>query len=130
MGLVSWHKSSWEEPTISRVVSDVNRAGYKVVVVDDGSSDGTADHAGAAGARLIVHPFNLGQGAALQTRIDYALAQIGRVRRHLRCRRPASSVGYRTPRRRPHPRAGRLRARQLGKQPTYPLRRLMLQAAT
>ena len=58
MGLVSWHKSSWEEPTISRVVSDVNRAGYKVVVVDDGSSDGTADHAGAAGARLIVHPFN------------------------------------------------------------------------
>jgi GT2 family glycosyltransferase len=64
-----------EGPTISRVVADVKRAGYKVVVVDDGSSDATADHAGEAGAAVITHPFNLGQGAALQTGIDYALAQ-------------------------------------------------------
>jgi glycosyltransferase involved in cell wall biosynthesis len=64
-----------EGPTIFRVVADVKRAGYKVVVVDDGSSDATADHAGEAGAAVITHPFNLGQGAALQTGIDYALAQ-------------------------------------------------------
>jgi glycosyltransferase involved in cell wall biosynthesis len=42
-------------------------------VVDDGSTDATADHAHAAGATVVRHPFNLGQGAALQTGIDYAL---------------------------------------------------------
>jgi polyprenyl-phospho-N-acetylgalactosaminyl synthase len=60
---------------ISRVVSEVKRAGYAVVVVDDGSSDATAEEARAAGAGVITHPFNLGQGAALQTGIDYAVAQ-------------------------------------------------------
>lgn len=64
-----------ESRVISRVVSEVKRAGYTVVVVDDGSSDATADRARAAGAIVIAHPFNLGQGAALQTGIDYALAQ-------------------------------------------------------
>jgi polyprenyl-phospho-N-acetylgalactosaminyl synthase len=60
---------------ISRVVSEVKRAGYVVVVIDDGSSDATAAHARAAGATVIRHPFNLGQGAALQTGIEYGLAQ-------------------------------------------------------
>jgi polyprenyl-phospho-N-acetylgalactosaminyl synthase len=64
-----------EGPVISRVVSEVKRAGYAVVVVDDGSSDATAEEARAAGAEVIAHPFNLGQGAALQTGIDYAVAQ-------------------------------------------------------
>lgn len=50
---------------ILRVVSEVARAGYAVVVVDDGSQDATSDHARAAGATVISHPFNLGQGAAL-----------------------------------------------------------------
>jgi polyprenyl-phospho-N-acetylgalactosaminyl synthase len=63
-----------EGPVISRVVSEVKRAGYAVVVVDDGSSDATAEEARAAGAAVITHPFNLGQGAALQTGIDYAVA--------------------------------------------------------
>jgi glycosyltransferase involved in cell wall biosynthesis len=44
------------------------------VVVDDGSGDGTADHAATAAA-VVRHPVNLGQGAALQTGIDYALHQ-------------------------------------------------------
>jgi polyprenyl-phospho-N-acetylgalactosaminyl synthase len=57
-----------------RVVTEVKRAGHAVVVVDDGSSDATADQARAGGAVVIRHPFNLGQGAALQTGIDYALA--------------------------------------------------------
>jgi polyprenyl-phospho-N-acetylgalactosaminyl synthase len=64
-----------EGPVISRVVSEVRRSGYAVVVVDDGSSDATAEEARAAGAGVITHPFNLGQGAALQTGIDYAVAE-------------------------------------------------------
>ncbi len=64
-----------EGPVIARVVTEVKRAGHAVVVVDDGSSDATADQARAGGAVVIRHPFNLGQGAALQTGIDYALAQ-------------------------------------------------------
>jgi glycosyltransferase involved in cell wall biosynthesis len=61
-----------EARVIGRVVGDVARRGYHVVVVDDGSADGTADHAAAAAA-VVRHPVNLGQGAALQTGIDYAL---------------------------------------------------------
>lgn len=68
-----------EGAVISRVVADVKRAGYPVVVVDDGSRDATADHARAAGATVIEHPFNLGQGAALQTGIDYAVAQTAEI---------------------------------------------------
>ena len=64
-----------EGTSLSRVVTEVKRAGYAVVVVDDGSADLTADHAHAAGAFVVRHPFNLGQGAALQTGIDYALTQ-------------------------------------------------------
>src|SRR5215471_16551129 len=68
-----------EGAVIARVVTDVGDAGYRVVVVDDGSLDRTADVARAAGAIVIRHPFNLGQGAALQTGIDYALAQAAAV---------------------------------------------------
>jgi glycosyltransferase involved in cell wall biosynthesis len=64
-----------EGSVIARVVAGVARAGYRVVVVDDGSRDDTAGVAHAAGATVIAHPFNLGQGAALQTGIEYALAQ-------------------------------------------------------
>jgi glycosyltransferase involved in cell wall biosynthesis len=64
-----------EATVIARVVSEVAGAGYAAVVVDDGSSDATPDQARAAGATVIRHPFNLGQGAALQTGIEYALAQ-------------------------------------------------------
>jgi polyprenyl-phospho-N-acetylgalactosaminyl synthase len=63
-----------ETNVIARVVGDVARRGYRVVVVDDGSSDGTADRASAASI-VVRHPVNLGQGAALQTGIDYALQQ-------------------------------------------------------
>lgn len=48
-----------------------------VVCIDDGSSDGSLEAARAAGAHIVEHPINLGQGAALQTGIDYALAQPG-----------------------------------------------------
>jgi glycosyltransferase involved in cell wall biosynthesis len=57
------------------VVAELRRAGHQVVVVDDGSLDRTRDIAAAAGAHVVAHPINLGQGAALQTGIDYALGR-------------------------------------------------------
>ena len=64
-----------EEQTIAGVVADVRRNGHHVVVVDDGSADATADAAFRARATVVRHPFNLGQGAALQTGITFALSQ-------------------------------------------------------
>jgi glycosyltransferase involved in cell wall biosynthesis len=64
-----------EEATIGRVVTSVRNAGLNIVVVDDGSVDRTRDLAGTAGAAVVRHPINLGQGAALKTGIDYALSQ-------------------------------------------------------
>lgn len=46
----------------------------QVVVVDDGSLDGTSDAARFAGATVLRHTVNRGQGAALQTGTEWALA--------------------------------------------------------
>jgi glycosyltransferase involved in cell wall biosynthesis len=62
-----------EAAMISDVVRDVIRAFPSVIVVDDGSRDRTADLAVGAGATVLTHPINLGQGAALQTGITYAV---------------------------------------------------------
>lgn len=62
-----------EEQVIGGVVKDLHKHGYKqVVVVDDGSNDRTADIAREAGAKVVKHVINRGQGAALKTGIDYA----------------------------------------------------------
>jgi glycosyltransferase involved in cell wall biosynthesis len=62
-----------EEAVIAGVVASVKREGWSVVLVDDGSRDATAARARAAGAVVLRHSINLGQGAALQTGIDYAV---------------------------------------------------------
>lgn len=62
-----------ESKVIREVVAEVVRDGWSVVVVDDGSSDDTAAAARMPGAIVLRHRINLGQGAALQTGIDYAL---------------------------------------------------------
>jgi polyprenyl-phospho-N-acetylgalactosaminyl synthase len=62
-----------EEPVIGKVVTAVRALGHNVVVVDDCSGDDTGAQARAAGATVLRHPINLGQGAALQTGIRYAL---------------------------------------------------------
>lgn len=56
-------------PVLESVLGRVPR----VVVVDDCSTDDTAALAVRAGAHVLRHPINLGQGAALQTGIDFAL---------------------------------------------------------
>jgi polyprenyl-phospho-N-acetylgalactosaminyl synthase len=63
-----------EEQVIGDVVAQVRTAFEQVVCVDDGSSDRSGDVAARAGARVVRHPINLGQGAALQTGFEYALA--------------------------------------------------------
>ena len=46
---------------------------FDVLVIDDGSTDDTADRAEAAGARVLRHPFNLGIGGAVQNGFRFAL---------------------------------------------------------
>lgn len=62
-----------EATVIADVVRHARQAFPKVVCIDDGSSDDSAALAQAAGARVVRHPVNLGQGAALQTGFDYIL---------------------------------------------------------
>lgn len=62
-----------EAQVIRGVVTEVAAQGYPVVVVDDGSRDETFTHARSPGVTVLRHAVNLGQGAALQTGIEYAL---------------------------------------------------------
>jgi glycosyltransferase involved in cell wall biosynthesis len=62
-----------EAQVIGLVLEDLRTVGCNVVVVDDGSSDGTGGKALEYGATVLRHVVNLGQGAALQTGIEYAL---------------------------------------------------------
>ncbi len=64
-----------EAPTLAAVLDGVasHDLGLDVVVIDDGSSDATADVARRRGARVLRHPYNLGYGAAVQTGYKYAL---------------------------------------------------------
>ncbi|MCL4201542.1 MAG: glycosyltransferase family 2 protein [Pirellulaceae bacterium] len=64
-----------EAERIGAVVDGVRGCGAEVVVVDDGSTDDTADSVLARAVWLLRHSVNLGQGAALQTGIDFALSQ-------------------------------------------------------
>jgi glycosyltransferase involved in cell wall biosynthesis len=63
-----------EEKAIAAVVKDLHKHGLKnIIVVDDGSKDKTADVAQEAGATVVRHVINRGQGAALKTGIEGAL---------------------------------------------------------
>ena len=62
-----------EARTIGQVVAEVKDKVSQVVVVDDGSADQTGELAKLAGAKVITHFLNRGQGAAMQTGINFAL---------------------------------------------------------
>ena len=63
-----------EAMSIASVVRDLAAAAawHEILVVDDGSSDGTGPQAAAAGARVLRHPYNKGNGAAVKTGIRHA----------------------------------------------------------
>nr|WP_109473725.1 glycosyltransferase family 2 protein [Ornithinimicrobium cavernae] len=62
-----------EATVIADVITAARETFPHVVCVDDASTDGSGVAARAAGAVVVTHPFNLGQGAALQTGISYVL---------------------------------------------------------
>ncbi len=63
-----------EAKSIAKVIKELRAGGYNsIVVVDDGSRDLTYSVAKKAGAAVLRHIVNRGQGAALRTGIDYAL---------------------------------------------------------
>ena len=64
-----------EAGVIAETIGALNALPYRNCVVDDGSSDDTARLARRAGATVLRHACNLGQGAALQTGLAFALAQ-------------------------------------------------------
>ena len=62
-----------EAQVIGDVIRDLRERYPLVVCVDDGSQDDSGRIAAEAGAAVVRHPYNMGQGAALKTGIDYAL---------------------------------------------------------
>ena len=63
-----------EAGVIGDVVRGLSAAFHNIVVVNDGSSDGTAAVLKPLPVAVVTHPINLGQGASLQTGITYALS--------------------------------------------------------
>jgi len=63
-----------EGPSIGALVSELRAAAEwrEILVIDDGSRDGTAAQAASSGARVIHHPYNKGNGAAVKTGIRQA----------------------------------------------------------
>lgn len=64
-----------EAGTIAQVITGLRNRITRVVVVDDGSSDATADLARAAGATVIAHAEPQGKGQAVRTGLAHVLAE-------------------------------------------------------
>lgn len=71
-----------EAKIISQTVKPLIKTGYTVVVVDDGSQDQTEQNLKGLKLYYVKHPVNLGQGAALQTGMTYALQRGAKVLVH------------------------------------------------
>ena len=63
--------------SIGAVVAAARRHVERVIVVDDGSVDDTAERAREAGAEILRHPANLGKGAALATAFEHLRSETG-----------------------------------------------------
>ncbi len=71
----AYNEENGIEHTVRSIQDMFRRAGfgnYEIVVVDDGSSDLTAQHARQAGARVVTHPHNVGYGRSLKDGITAA----------------------------------------------------------
>ena len=66
-----------EGTVIFDVLTHARETFPNIVAVNDGSRDNSAEQIRAAGAHLVDHPVNLGQGAAIQTGVEYARSQPG-----------------------------------------------------
>ena len=66
-----------EAPVIASVVESALQTFPNIVCVDDGSRDGSVCQISTTAAHLVCHPVNLGQGAAVQTGVEYARRQPG-----------------------------------------------------
>jgi glycosyltransferase involved in cell wall biosynthesis len=66
-----------ERGSIGAIVTTLRAAApwHEVLVVDDGSTDGTGAAAAAAGARVVSHPYNKGNGAAVKSAIRAATSE-------------------------------------------------------
>lgn len=61
-----------EEKTLGQVINDLRSKGFShLVVINDGSTDRTAEIAQRQGAKVISHSINCGLGAALSTGLEY-----------------------------------------------------------
>ncbi|OHB72534.1 MAG: glycosyl transferase [Planctomycetes bacterium RBG_16_43_13] len=68
-----------EEKVIGSVIQAVRSvvgSGCEIIVVDDGSPDGTGKEAEKAGARVVRHPYNMGNGAAVKSGIRAATGDV------------------------------------------------------
>ena len=88
-----------EQASVAAVVGSARAStapDFDVLVIDDGSTDRTAEVAEAAGARVLRLPFNLGIGGAVQAGFTYALENGYDCMRAGRRRRPARPARDRT----------------------------------